>query len=133
MAEHDKDLIHQGTDAEIASRFARLRASEAGSAPPFTREIQPVARKRNFSDAWSGRYALPRLAAAAVLVFAVFITLLHERAEEDPARLYTDIMSHQQFETDGLLELTDGEMPALKRLPTLYDPGIELDPDSYAN
>ena len=45
MNKIDTDSKITDTDREIASRFARMRTSEAASAPVFTRQINPAAER----------------------------------------------------------------------------------------
>jgi hypothetical protein len=121
-----------GNDAEIASRFARLRTTEADSAPPFTAQSMPPAGKNVFALTWPRQQALPRVAAALALVAVTFI-LFGEQPEQDPALVYAGIMNKQQIQTDILLEVSDSVLPAMATLPSLYEFDVEFDPETHSN
>lgn len=132
MNKDTQDPNRTGNDAEIASRFARLRTTEAGSAPPFAAQPMPRARKTFFALTWPMQQALPRVAAALVLVVVAF-TLFREQPEQDPALVYASIMNKQQMQTDILLEVSDSVLPAMATLPSLYELDVEFDSETHSN
>jgi hypothetical protein len=116
----DSDPTITGTDREIASRFARMRASEAASAPAFTVQTIPAAERARADHPRTVARIVPRL-AAAIAVVAVAVSLLYETPQEDPAALYASIMENQQVQTDSLLIVSDSVLPALRAVPRLFD------------
>ena len=120
MSNIDTDPRISDTDPEIANRFARMRASEAASAPAFTRQINPAAERAKTDHLRTVARILPRL-AAAIAVVAVAVSLLNETPPEDPAALYAGIMENQQVQTDSLLIVSDSVLPALRAVPRLYN------------
>jgi len=120
MNKIDTDSKITDTDREIESRFARMRASEAASAPAFAQQINPAAERAKADHLSTVARVLPRL-AAAIAVVAVAVSLLSETQLEDPAALYAGIMENQQVQTDSLLIVSDSVLPALRAVPSLYD------------
>ena len=120
MKNIDTDSGITDTDREIASRFARMRASEAASAPAFTRQTTTTVESARADHPRTLTRILPRL-AAAIAVVAVAVSLLNETPPEDPAALYAGIMENQQVQTDSLLIVSDSVLPALSAVPRLYD------------
>jgi hypothetical protein len=118
-----------GNDADqaLARRFARLRAAEADCAPPLSGTS--AADASALSDRHRPR-ALPWLVAASVLVAAV-LTVLTDQPEDDPAALYASIMARQEWQTDILLEVSEGTLPAMSSSPRFYDPNIEWGPGNF--
>ena len=118
------------TEAKIAARFARLRAAEAECAPAVTAASLANAGTGVSSAIWPARYSLPRVAAGLGLLALAF-TLLNQQPGEDPAALYVSIMNKQYMQTDSLLEVSAGVLPARTGLPGLYEPDVGSDPEKY--
>lgn len=128
----DTDPKITGTDREIASRFARLRDSEAASAPEFTRQVNAGTERAKPDHLRTMTRIIPRL-AAAIAVVAVAVTLLSETPQEDPSVLYVAIMENQQVQTDSLLSVSDSVLPALSAVPRLYNMESAFAPEAETN
>ena len=121
-----------GTDREIASRFARMRDSEAASAPAFERQVNPDKEHAKPEHLRTMIGVLSKL-AAAIAVVAIAVTLLSETPQEDPAALYAGIMENQQVQTDSLLIVSDSVLPALSTVPRLYNMESVFAPEKETN
>lgn len=132
MTDDTEKIDPAATDAKIAMRFAQLRAAEADCAPAVTTGSLPNARTGVLSAILPGRQSLPRVAAGIGLLALAF-TLFSERPEEDPAALYASIMARQSMQTDTLLQVSSGVLPATTALPSLYELDMSFDPEKYSN
>ena len=132
MNKIDREQKLSDNEREIASRFARMRASEAASAPAFGPRLAPA------KDPVRPAYSLPpahvfaRL-AAGIAVVAIAVGLLRETPEEDPAALYAGIMASHQLQTDSLLIVSDSVLPALSDVPRLYELEAEFSPEAESH
>ncbi len=120
-------------DAQLQRRFAALRAAEAATAPPVP---DGSAAPRTSAFGWTsfaGTATLPRLAAGlAAIALGVGLFVAREPAE-DPAALYTQIMAGQTLETDALLVVSEGTLPALYDIPGLLEIDFDYNPDALIN
>jgi hypothetical protein len=126
MDEYTEEPDKQGSDVEIAGRFAHLRRLEMASAPAITTAATPAAGAGAFTVAWPVRPAVARVAAVLALV-VIALGLFSPSAKEDPAALYASIMDKQQMQTDTLLNVSASVLPAMTDLPSFYEFDVEFD------
>ncbi|MFT4613148.1 MAG: hypothetical protein ACI9NT_000284 [Bacteroidia bacterium] len=128
---NDHDLQSNASDAQLESYFQRLRRAEQASAP----NIPSSATTNVVALAPSARNIYRSLSqmAAAIAVLAVGIGLFVQQPSEDPAALYSDIMSGQSMQTDALMQVSSSVLPAVYDLPQLYDTGFTYDTDALIN
>lgn len=120
----------------LQGRFAQLREAEQFSAPPFpagstaasTSNVVPIN-----APLVSLRTALPRIAAAAAVVAIGIGLVTREPQLDDPAALYTDIMSVHAPQTDAFLQVSGSILPEQYEIPDMYDSDIHYDQDGLFN
>ena len=127
----DRKTQEHETDARLREQFQRLRQAEQGSAPQFPHNSPSnvVALPPGKSTSY---WRLPQM-AAAVAVVAVGVGLFVQQPQEDPAALYSDIMSAQLMQTDALMDVSSSVLPAVYDLPHLYDADFTYDTNTLIN
>ena len=106
-------------NSELIRRFTQIRAEDAEQLPAFPDEEllakrSPIIAKPRFYA------AVPSMAAAmaaAMLVGVLFI----ERTPEDPSRVYAEIMSANNMDTDQLMAVSTSVLPEMTSLPGIFE------------
>ena len=127
------------TDTELEKHFAQLRLAELASAPAFpgsSANRRPDNAPHNIvtlAPAQRTIYrSLPKM-AAAVAALAIGVGLFMQEPQEDPAALYSDIMSRQSMQTDVFMQVSGSVLPAVYDLPRLYDTEFSYETDTLIN
>ena len=124
---------NRDSDALLQQRFAALRESEATMAPPIPdgREA-PLALTPGWTT-FAGTATLGRLAAGLAVVALGAGLVVSQTPAQDPGALYTEIMSGQIMETDALLLVSEGVLPAMQDVPGLFEINFEYNADTSIN
>lgn len=104
-------------ERELGKHFARMRTEDRANLPPFPELAVQEAR-----DGARGKLLKTGLAASVLIASLILVT--QQRQTEDPALLYTEIMSIYAMETDDLLFVSESMSPGMSRLPEIFTPAI---------
>ena len=126
MTEHERD-------ARLRQRFAALREAEAATAPPIPDGSEAPLVMASGWTTFAGTATLPRLAAGFAIVALGVGLFVNQEPVEDPAALYAEIMAGQTLETDALLLVSDGVLPAMHDVPELFELDFDYNPDALIN
>lgn len=126
MTDHDSDAL-------LERRFAALRAAEATTAPPIPDGSEaPLATSSGWTT-FAGVATLPRIAAGLAVVALGALLIVDREPVDDPAALYAEIMAGQSLETDALLLVSEGVLPAMHDVPELFEIDFDYNPDALIN
>ncbi|NND67377.1 MAG: hypothetical protein HKN19_07310 [Halioglobus sp.] len=121
------------SDAQLQRRFAALRETEAAMAPPIPDgSAAPLIMNSGWA-AFAGASALPRLAAGFAVIALGVGLLVQTQPAEDPATLYNQTMAGQLIETDALLLVSEGVLPAMHDVPGLFEIDFDYKHDTLIN
>lgn len=120
------------TDASLKHYFAALREADRSNLPPL-----PAARD-NTAQARTHKPASPSIAsraglAACLLVAAGVLFTLWPAAEEDPAKLYAEVMRDYTLQTDLLLSTSSSLAPENTGVPQVFTPAFPEHPETLTN
>ncbi|MCB1688518.1 MAG: hypothetical protein KDI33_08535 [Halioglobus sp.] len=127
------DTKATGSVISLENRFRQMRCEDTQLAPDFPSEA--VFSQRDSSVAGHTAYhAIPKVAAAvAILAALVLLLLTREPVPEDPALLYTAIMTANPLTTESLLSVSSDTLPGMSSLPEMYETGPVTDERQRTN
>lgn len=121
------------TGARLQRRFAALREREAATAPPVPDGSAARPPRASGWTTFAGAATLPRLAAGIAVVALGVGLFTRQPPAEDPAALYMEIMAGQAMDTDALLLVSEGVLPAMRDVPGLMEIDFDYNPDALIN